>query len=309
MHITNISRNIAGTLSLTNRQLRQQGTIKELSTMPYLLPKSQERKSESNNISENFSGLFKFGPNYWQQFLQKNNFKLNEESGSVDILEHIKEVCEPSDKLFADSLLAEKTCYTYQTKDGKELSYLTFYEKNRIYCKKEGEDGYEWEIPLEDEAQYDKIITFLNELEDKKNLSFTIHNTFWQDFLSGSLDVDAFQKNLCGSEREEISNGFRITEDGSFHGNKYVSYIYGPEFGVNMIRTSEELCKWQEKQAEKNGSEWSKTHLTWVEQWNKEHPKLIGVKCICHSNGQWYTAEEIDKLWNKEMKSDGVVFI
>lgn len=248
MRITNISRNIAETLSLTNRQLKYQNKT---------------------------------------------------------------DIPESSDNFFVGSPLAEKTSCTYQMEDGKKLSYITFYEKNRIYCKKDGKDDYEWEITLKDETQYDKIMKFLNGLEDKDNLAFTIHNTFWQDFLSGRVDADQFQKFLSTNKREDILNGLSITEDGSFDGNemiKYAGYNYEPDFGTNIMTTSEELFKWQEKQAEKIGEEWSKTHLSWVEQWNREHPNLVGVKCIRESNGRWYTAEEINELWNEELKSDGTVF-
>lgn len=209
-----------------------------------------------------------------------------------------------SDKLSAKSLLAEKTSCTYQMKDGREVSYFTFYEKDRIYCKMDGKEDCEWEIPLEDETQYDKIMSFLNGLEDKENLSFTIHNTFWQDFLSGTLDIEEFKGFISTCDREELSNGFKITEDGSVPGKetmKYAGYIYGVDFGVHMIRTTEELYEWQEKQAEKIGEEWRKTHLSWVEQWNKEHPHLIGVKCFRNSDGRWCTAEEISKIWTEEV--------
>lgn len=313
MYIANVSGNIAGSLSLTNRPLKYQSETQELSTVLNLSLQTQERKSKSsNNMSENFIGLFSSQQDYWQRFLQACDFKLDVVKDDIDVSERIKGVCETSDKLFVESLLAEKTSCNYQMKDGTELSYLTFYEKDRIYCKKEGKEDYEWEIPLEDETQYDKIMSFLNGLEDKEDLSFTIHNTFWQDFLSGKLDVDAFQEFINTSERKEILNGLKITEDGSFRERKtmkYACYIYGPEFGANMMRTTEELWEWQKKQAEKLGKEWAKTHLSWVEQWNKEHPNLVGVKCIRHSNGRWYTAEEINQLWNEEMKSNGTVFI
>ncbi len=313
MYITNVSRNIVGTLSSTAQAVKSQRGIQELYIVQELLPESQEQKLKSgNNVPRNFIGSYRFEQNHWRQFLQACDFKLNVEKENIDISESIKNVCETSDRLLVESLLAEKTSCIYQMKDGKELSYLTFYEKNRIYCKKEGKEDYEWEIPLEDEAQYDKIMSFLNGLEDKENLSFTIHNTFWQDFLSGKLNVDEFQEFLSTSDQEEISNGFKITEDGAFHekeAKKYVSYIYGPEFGANMMRTTEELFEWQEKQAQKIREEWEKTHLTWVEQWNKEHPNLIGVRCFLCSDGRWYTAEELDKLWDEELKSDGTVFI
>ena len=78
-----------------------------------------------------------------------------------------------------------------------------------------------------------------------------------------------------------------------------------PDFVSNLMTTSEELFEYQKQQAEKKGS----TRPDWAEQWNKEHPNLAGVKCICDSDGQWYTAEEISKVWNEQLKSDGTVFI
>ena len=47
MYIANVSRNIAGSLSLTNRPLKYQSEMQELSTVPNLLLQIQERKSKS----------------------------------------------------------------------------------------------------------------------------------------------------------------------------------------------------------------------------------------------------------------------
>lgn len=113
------------------------------------------------------------------------------------------------------------------------------------------------------------------------------------------------------SENSELFNGWKITQNGSVPGKENVknaSSMQEPDFVATIMRTTEEFMKWQEEQSEKIGEEWAKTHLSFVEQWNREHPNLAGTKCIRHTNGRWCTVEEIVNLWNEELKSDGTVF-
>lgn len=197
-----------------------------------------------------------------------------------------------------------KTSCSYQMSDEKNLIYHTYYEKDRIYCQKDGTDGYEWEIPLDHESQYNRVLSFLNGLKNKENQSFTIHNTFWKDFLSGKLNAKEFKEYLNSIDQETSANGFKISENGTFNDEgmrKYSCYLYGPSFGANMIRTTEEFAAWQNKQLEKAQDKQTKNYLHWSEQWSLEHPRLAGLKCIRHSDGQCYTAEEIEKLWEGEV--------
>jgi len=132
MYITNVPKNITGALSPIHQAMKDQKEVRGLSNVPKLLFESQEQKLKiSNNMPENFIGLFRSGQNHWHQFLQACDCKLNVERENIDISECIKDVCETSDKLLAESLLAEKTSCIYQMKDGKELSYLTFYQMCR----------------------------------------------------------------------------------------------------------------------------------------------------------------------------------
>ena len=300
---------------LNNKKVKLPKKGQKLSWGFDLIPGREELSDNGKKASLNSIVMNGINENCWQRLLQDGTCKLNLAKEDIDLSEKIKGACDDSDLLFAESpfdesLFAERTFCTYQMKDGKELSYVTVYEKDRIYCEKEGEEDCEWEIPLEDETQYDKVMSFLNGLQEKDNQSFTIHNTFWQDFLSGKLNVDEFREFLHTIGQEEVSNGFKISEDGTFineEAKKYSIYIYGPDFGANIMRTTEDLLKWQEKQMAKALEEWEKTHLSWVEQWNKDHPDLAGVKCFI-VDGKWYTSEELDKLWDEEFKSDGTVF-
>lgn len=143
-----------------------------------------------------------------------------------------------------NALLAEKTSCTYpvETGDGglSEAIWLTFYEKDRIYCIREGGDGYEWEMPLEDETQYDKVMSFLNGLKDKENLRFASRQIFWQDFLSGELDMEGFQNFLDTKVQKGIPDYTYVTENGVCFDREAVRFSkYVDEPFCEVIATTE----------------------------------------------------------------------
>ena len=231
----------------------------------------------------------------------------NQASIGTDFPESIRSAGEDAGKLFVQSLVAEKTSCTVLLKDGEkenEVTYFTFYEKDRIYCKREGAEYCEWEISLEDESQYEKAMLFLNGLEDQEDQLYTIHKTFWTDLLSGKLNIDDFKEFLATKMQTENSDCLKITEDGTCvdpDAMKYSVYVSGPAFGTAIARTTEEFLEMQQLRSERIEAEWEKTHLPWVEQWNKDHPNLVGTKCFLYSDGKWYTAEEVDAAIKKEL--------
>ncbi len=143
-----------------------------------------------------------------------------------------------------NALLAEKTSCTYpvETGDGglSEATWFTFYEKDRIYCIREGCDGYEWEMPLEDETQYDKVMSFLNGLKDKENLRFASRQIFWQDYLSGELDKEGFQSFLDTKVQKGIPDYTYVTEEGVRFDKEEVRFSkYMNQPFAEMIATTE----------------------------------------------------------------------
>ena len=86
---------------------------------------------------------------------------LKEEKGdSVEIFEQ-----EP------DMLLLTYTQAIYPSNDKskEDTVYFTFYDTDGICCKKSGESGFEWKIPLKDSSQYEKVMSFLDTCEDKND--------------------------------------------------------------------------------------------------------------------------------------------
>ena len=85
-----------------------------------------------------------------------------------------------------EMLLAESTTATYPSGD-KYISddiYYTFYTSDGIYCQKQGQSELEWQIPLSDKSQYEKVISYLKSFDSQNNLRFACHENFWQDFLT-----------------------------------------------------------------------------------------------------------------------------
>lgn len=150
-----------------------------------------------------------------------------------------------------NALLAERTVCTYpfETEDGElsMLTYFTFYEKDRIYCIKEGSDSCEWEMPLEDESQYEKVMSLLNSLEDRENLRFGSHENFWQDYLSGELDMEGFRNFLNTRMQKGIADYTNVTEEGVYFDKEAVQfskYVEQP-FGELIATTEKEFLDWQ----------------------------------------------------------------
>jgi hypothetical protein len=82
----------------------------------------------------------------------------------------------------------------------QEDLYLVAIDINGIRCSKPGSDEYEWEIVFTDESQYEKATAFMDWANDHMdNFLFSAHQNFWEDYLNGDMDVEAFQEFLAGT--------------------------------------------------------------------------------------------------------------
>lgn len=188
----------------------------------------------------------------WKPLLAsaESNSEKNGVEQTVSVLEDAGNIMKEDREFAVKSLFAEKTSCTYpfETEEGElsTLTYFTFYEKDRIYCVKEGSGGYEWEMLLEDETQYEKVMSFLNSLKDKENLGFASHENFWQDYLSGELDIEGFQDFLDTKVQKGIPNYAYVMEESVYFDKEAVhfsKYVDQP-FCKLIATTREELMDW-----------------------------------------------------------------
>lgn len=203
-----------------------------------------------------------------------------------------------------NALLAERTSCTYpfETKDGElsELTYFTFYEKDRIYCIKEGCEGYEWEMTLEDETQYEKVMAFLESQKDKENMRFASQQIFWQDYLSGELDKEGFQHFLDTRVEKGIPNYANVEENGTYIDKEAIQFCkYMDQPFVEVIATTEkELLDWCMAKV-------AKRKLTLQETDPVEyHYQMFGDRGqrIYYFHGKLYTYEEVFPLEMQEAR-------
>lgn len=99
------------------------------------------------------------------------------------------------DENVIDSLVSESTTCTYPAEPGQpDQWYITCYTKDGISCK--GPDGYYWSLSFENKGDYDKVMAFLDRFAKDANLTFASQKGFWQDFLAGEIDEDAFVEDF-----------------------------------------------------------------------------------------------------------------
>ncbi|MBR1740467.1 MAG: hypothetical protein IJ733_01100 [Lachnospiraceae bacterium] len=128
--------------------------------------------------------------------------KGTEENGENSLLEEMlsevpKEEKGDSLEIFEqepDMLLLTYTQAVYPSndKDKEDTVYFTFYDEDGIYCKKSGESGFEWKIPLKDSSQYEKAMEYLKKYEGQDNLWFASRKDFWRDFFEEKIDLEKF---------------------------------------------------------------------------------------------------------------------
>lgn len=143
-------------------------------------------------------------------------------------------------------LVSESTSCSYPAsrENEEDVRYITYYTQDAIYCKKEGEFGYEWKISLTEDSQYDQAMAFLNNFDAGENLTFACHENFWQDFFSGALDMDGFMNFMETRVSGGIPNYVNIDGDTMWidrEAAQYAKYMNKPGLFKIIAYTDEEF--------------------------------------------------------------------
>lgn len=168
-------------------------------------------------------------------YTEKEWERLIEEFDAVE--ETIKE------EIAAEILTAEKVKSTH-----KDRVYITFISSVGIYCKREGSEEYKWKIEFDDSSQYDQVTSVLNRFDKEDNLRFADSKYFWQDVLSGVLDVEDFvdfwNKYAKGGNIDctvVTENGVRMDPETV----KYARYL-PPDFVGEIFYSLEDLMAFRQ---------------------------------------------------------------
>lgn len=151
---------------------------------------------------------------------------------------------------------------TDENNNPKEDVYLTAIDHDGIRCCRPGSDEYEWELKFSSEAQYEQVSAFMEWANDHMdNFLFSAHENFWQDFLDGNMDLDAFQQFLPGTNNGIPDYG--ITKGDSMYIDEskiqWAKYMNHP--GARFY-TAEEMAQMLAAEIAKN-----QTNLTKLPDW------------------------------------------
>lgn len=212
------------------------------------------------------------------------------------------------DSSMVNLLTAESTrCFfPVNEPEMEDTVYLTWYTKEGIYCKKGGEEEYEWTLSFENSEDYDKVMEFLQQFEGYDNLRFGANEIFWQDFLSGELDTEGFLEFFQGTNNG-IPN-YLVTVGDSTYIDKdkvqWAKYMNSPNFFRSY--TPEEMRQMQEELMAKNTAGMTKI-TDFGEMYKINHPDYNGERIFEeYPGGPLYTAAEIDKiLYERFLKEHG----
>lgn len=195
--------------------------------------------------------------------------------------------------------------YPSNDKSKEDTVYFTFYDEDGIYCKKSGESGFEWKIPLKDSSQYEKVMEYLKKYEGQDNLWFASRKDFWRDFLEDKIDLekfDSFMDNRVVDGIPQFVDYFEDRADISMEALEFYKYMGGESFG--HLLTEEEI---NEMLYPKNGGKFDENnvcHEIWYldrpDLYYAKHPDEIG-KRNQYADGKWYTMAELMALWRKEL--------
>ena len=141
--------------------------IRRFDAVERKLTESMEKNARESDIRKSGSKMRTSGRSAAEEKGEKETTILEEMLAEV-----AEEEKKPEADRFAktpDMLLLTytKAVYPSEEKQKKDTVYYTFYDKDGIYCKKAGQSGIEWKIPIEDEAQYDKIMDYLKQFEGR----------------------------------------------------------------------------------------------------------------------------------------------
>ncbi len=131
-----------------------------------------------------------------------------------------------------EQLVADSTTCHYPADETPEgVMYITCYTAEGITCKKAGETDALWSISFTEKGCYEKVMDFLEQFDKTDNLRFTSSKKFWEDFLSGELDMDGFM-DFYKTTDKGVPDYLIRKETGTYIDTekaKYAKYMNSPE--------------------------------------------------------------------------------
>lgn len=180
----------------TDRGSNQKETLKETFSRLIQVKKEEFITRIQNGSSEQSIqiGACSYTETEWNKLLKDFDAaeeQLREEAAKTENEQYASGVVnsEKDDKNKEENvemLLADYTIAAFKSddKDTADDVYYNYYTTDGIYCRKQGKQEFEWQIPLRDNMQYEKVMSFLQGFDTNDNMNFACNENFWSDFLA-----------------------------------------------------------------------------------------------------------------------------
>lgn len=214
-----------------------------------------EEKIERGEIEEKISiGGQSFTQKEWEELLAKFDALMEEIKEAVaEEIEKKKEAAEESDAR-TDMLVSETVQARFPSQEPEKNLYLIAMDAEGIRCSRAGSSEYEWQIVFTDESQYQSASEFLEWSKGRMdNFLFAAHANFWEDYLNGNMDVEAFKEFLEGTDNGIPNYGIGDGENMRIDRDKIGWAKYMNPLGIRFY-TGEEFAAMIAKQIEENAA-------------------------------------------------------
>lgn len=152
----------------------------------------------------------------------------------------------------SDTVVTNKSEYTDPTSGQKvpvSIAYITSYSDDGISCRKEIRDGDEesgrelWTLQYNSPDDHSKVRELLNGFADDDRLTFATQKVFWEDYLGGEMDVEAFKDYYSETKNGIIDFEGRLADGKALRdivSEPYAEYFNNQSF-IGHVYTEQEM--------------------------------------------------------------------
>ena len=129
-----------------------------------------------------------------------------------------------------------------------EVKAITTYSENGISCREIIKDGDRestrelWNLELKS-GDLDKVKNLLDGFDDEQRLTFATQKSFWEDYLSGNMDVEGFKEYFATTDNGVIAFEKKLAEGEKLKdivSEPYAAYLNNNSF-VGHAWTEQEM--------------------------------------------------------------------
>lgn len=225
------------------------GIFEKGDRVPLLKDYAEEYREVTPSLAELASNLFDAINEFFDNTLWNKN--LNEEK--LQTLFEDKD--SKADNSYEPVKETVNTTYTeYRDPEtGKvipvSLKYTTAYSEDGITCRKDIKDGDTersrelWSLDFKDKEDLSKVRELLSRFDDQDRLTFATQKKFWEDYLSGNMDVEGFKEYYNSTNNGVIDFENRMREGEALRdiiNEPYAEYFNNQSF-IGHVWTEQEM--------------------------------------------------------------------